>query len=419
MEDTKTQSDTTILSSYNDSVVIPVDQAHRQTSLDFIRGIAIFGILVMNIQTFGNVFASYVNPTVNGDFSGLNVVSWFITHIFFEQKFYTIFSMLFGAGIVLMAEKAAAKGVSAAKFHYRRSVLLILFGLTHGFYIWFGDILTTYGVFALLVYLGWKSKPRNLLITGVIFSILVSLLMLSGYFGEMPPDQVEMMEQMYLPSQELIQKEMSNYLGDWGRVHEARVEAMQKMLSFIFFFGIRIAGCMLMGMALFKLGIINGKRSLSFYKKLTFICLIPGLLITAYGANLLYADGFKDAIKAQMLYGQINFLASIVVALGYLGLFHWVYKSEGLKAFKQRMEAVGQMAFTNYITQSVICTTIFYGFGFGLFGSLERYQLLLVAFMVVALQIVWSKWWLQRFNFGPLEWLWRSLTYFKFQPFKK
>ncbi len=419
MEDTSKQSNTTTLSTNSDALVVPVDQAHRQTSLDFIRGIAIFGILVMNIQTFGNVFASYVNPTVNGDFTGLNVISWFITHIFFEQKFYTIFSMLFGAGIVLMAEKAANKGISAAKFHYRRSVLLILFGLTHGFYIWFGDILTTYGLFALFVFLGWKSRPRNLLITGIVLSILVSLMMLSGYYGDMPPDQVELMEQMYLPSQEIIQREVGNYLGNWHQVHDARVEAMQKMLSFIFFFGIRIAGCMLIGMALFKLGIINGKRSSSFYKKLTFICLIPGLLITAYGANVLYVDGCKNAIKAQMLYGQINFLASIVVALGYLGLFHWIYQSAAAQAFKQRMEAVGQMAFTNYITQSVICTLIFYGFGLGLFGSLERYQLLLVAFAVVGLQVGWSKWWLQRFYFGPLEWLWRSLTYFKFQPFKK
>lgn len=402
-----------------EQTVKPISNSHRQTSLDFIRGIAVFGILIMNIQTFGNVFASYVNPTVNGDFSGLNVIAWFTTHIFFEQKFYTIFSMLFGAGIVLMAEKARAKGRSAARFHYSRSVLLIIFGLCHGFFIWFGDILTAYGIFALFVYLALDARPWGLVISGVLLSLLVSSMMMLGYFVELPPEQVQQMENMYIPSQEIIQNEVTGYLGNWSENQATRVKAMGMMLSFIFIFGIRIAGCMLIGMALFKWGIINGKRDSGFYKKLTFICLIPGLFVTAYGANLLYLEGFTDAIKAQSLLAQINFLMSIVVAIGYIGLFHWIYKGLNSEGIKKSIEAVGQMAFTNYITQSIICTFIFYGFGLGFFASLERYQLLLVAVAVLALQLVWSKWWLSRFNFGPLEWLWRTLTYFKLQPFKK
>ena len=138
----------------------PVSQKERFLSLDFIRGISVFGILLMNIQVFGNVFASYVNPTVNDDFSGLNVAAWFFTYIFIEQKFYTIFSMLFGAGILLMAERTTSRGLPASKYHYRRNFLLLIFGLSHGFFIWYGDILATYGFFALFLF-GSRGKYTN------------------------------------------------------------------------------------------------------------------------------------------------------------------------------------------------------------------------------------------------------------------
>ena len=400
------------------NALIPVDQAHRQLSLDFIRGIAIFGILIMNIQLFGNVFTSYFNPTVNGDFSGINRVTWYITHIFFEQKFYTIFSMLFGAGIVLMAEKATAKGVSAAKIHYRRNLILLVFGACHGFFIWYGDILLTYALFALFIYAGWKSNPRNLIITGLLLSVLISFLMLAGA-GSLPPEEVAKMQKQFLPSLDVIQREVEAYRGGWSENQVLRLESLQHMLGFIVFFGIRIAGCMLLGMALFKLGIINGLRSKIYYRNLAFLCLVPGLLAVTYGATLMVENNFEDAAKIQMVYGQINFLASIVVALGYIGLFHWFYMSEGRQWIKSRFEAVGQMAFTNYISQSVVCTFIFYGIGLGLFASMSRAELILVAIAVFVIQFLWSKWWLEKFYFGPLEWLWRSLTYFKFQPFKK
>ncbi|MCW8999795.1 MAG: DUF418 domain-containing protein, partial [Kangiellaceae bacterium] len=223
----------------------------------------------------------------------------------------------------------------------------------------------------------------------------------------------------FLPALDIIQREVDAYRGGWSENQVLRLEAMQNMIGFIVFFGVRIAGCMLLGMALFKLGIINGKRSKSYYRNLALICLIPGLLIVTYGAILMVESGFADAVKIQMLYGQINFLASIVVALGYIGLFQWLHMSEGGQWIKSRFEAVGQMAFTNYISQSLLCTFVFYGIGFGLFSTMSRAELVLVAISVFALQFMWSKWWLDKFNFGPLEWFWRSLTYLKFQSFKK
>ena len=223
----------------------------------------------------------------------------------------------------------------------------------------------------------------------------------------MPPEAVKEMEQGFLPTMEMIAREVSAYQGSWSDNHEERVQGLLKMLSFVVFMGIRIAGCMLIGMALYKLGIINGKKTNRFYQKLTLVCLVPGLLAAAYGANLIYQTEFKDAVKVQMIYGQINFLVSILIALGYIGLFHLIHRSNGFAALKKKFERVGQMAFTNYILQSVVCTGIFYGYGLGLFGEMARVELLMIAVGVFGLQLIWSSWWLSLFKFGPLEWLWR------------
>ncbi|TQV75256.1 DUF418 domain-containing protein [Aliikangiella marina] len=398
--------------------VAPITSSERMVSLDLIRGIAILGILIMNIQSFGNLFATYFNPTINGDFSGLNQITWFITHIFFEQKFYTIFSMLFGAGIVVMAEKASAKGLSAAKYHYRRSVLLILFGLLHGYLIWYGDILNIYGLFALIVFLMWKKSPRFQIVSGLVLILLLSGFMLLGYLA-MPAEDAAQMQSLFIPSEEVIAKEIAAYQGTWSESFAQRIEAMAHMFSFIGFGIFRITGCMLLGMAFYKLGIFSAQRSKQFYWKLIYWCLLPGLAMATYSAYALNQSGFLDAKTVQMKLAQYNYLGSLLMAIGYIGMFNLFFLSEGFKKLKQRLQAVGQMAFTNYITQSLICTSLFYGFGLGLFSMLSRFEMVLVAILVLALQMVWSPWWLKKFRFGPLEWLWRSLTYFKLQPMKR
>lgn len=392
-----------------------VSGSERFQTLDFVRGIAVLGILVMNIQAFGNVFASYFNPTINGDFSGINQVAWYTTHIFFEQKFYTIFSMLFGAGIVVMAQRATDKGHSSAKIHYRRTSLLLMFGLIHAFLIWFGDILVSYAFWGFWVFLLWKKSPKVLLWTGMSLVLLISLIMLLGALF-MPPEEVDKLQETFAPSQESINVIIEAYRGSWGQQLSQRIDTALILLSQMVFFGFRLAGCMLIGMGLYKLGILNGLKSVTFYKKLTLFTLIPGLILAAYGAKQLVESGFTDAVQAQMVLGHYNYLGSLLVALGYIGLFHWLYLSCRIENIKHRLEAVGRMAFTNYISQSIICTGIFYGFG--LFSKLERAELLGVALLVLCVQIIWSKWWLDRFYFGPLEWLWRSLTYAKLQPFK-
>ncbi|MET1256677.1 DUF418 domain-containing protein [Aliikangiella maris] len=388
----------------------------RYQSLDFIRGIAVMGILVMNIQAFGNLFASYFNPTVNGDFSGYNVTAWYFTHIFFEQKFYTLFSMLFGAGIMVMAHRSEAKQLSPAKLHYKRTAFLLLFGLAHAFLIWFGDILVAYAIWGSIVYLFWRRSPVTQLIVGLGAILFISLMMLLGV-AVMTPDVLAELQATFIPEQSVIDEIVNAYRGTWREQLAQRAETASKLISEMIFFGFRIAGCMLLGMAMYQWGILNGQKSVAFYRNMTLLFLIPGLAIVYIGASKLYASGFQDAVLVQMELGQYNYLGSVFVAIGYVGLFQWIYQVSARGAVKTRIEAVGRMALTNYIAQSIICTGFFYGFGF--FAQLSRTEMLLVAACVLIVQIIWSKWWLERFHFGPLEWAWRSLTYGRAQRFKR
>lgn len=137
----------------------PVTAGERIVSLDVLRGFAILGILIMNIQSFSMISAAYLNPTAYGDLTGLNRVVWTLSHLFADLKFISIFSMLFGAGIVLFARRLEAKGLRAGPVHYRRAIWLLLIGLAHGFLLWYGDILAIYGLVGLIVYLMWRRSP--------------------------------------------------------------------------------------------------------------------------------------------------------------------------------------------------------------------------------------------------------------------
>ncbi|MGX5173244.1 DUF418 domain-containing protein [Aliikangiella sp. IMCC44653] len=401
-----------------DNSMHPTESNARITALDFIRGIAIFGILIMNVQSFGNVFASYFNPTVNGDFAGINLATWFITNLFFEQKFYTIFSMLFGAGICLMASNAQTKNQSPAKIHYRRSFWLLVFGFCHGYLIWYGDILATYGIVALFVYFSWQKSVKFLYWMGSSLIAVLALFMLLGY-ATIPPEEVAKMQLDFIPTQQKIDKVTAAYQAGWGENFAQRAESMQMMLGYMAFGSFRIAGGMMLGMALYKQGILTAKRSRAFYYKLATWGILVGILVVGYGTWLLYQSGFVSVKEVQMKLSLFNYLGSVILAIGYIGLFNVIYLSDGLKGLKMRLQAVGQMAFSNYITQSLVCTFIFYGFGLGLFGQLSRFEMVIVAIALFVAQLFYSKWWLERFYYGPLEWGWRCLTYMAWQKFRR
>ena len=160
----------------------PTAQSERILSLDVLRGFVVLGILVMNIQHFSMIGAAYFNPSAYGDLTGLNYLVWLLSHLLADMKFMSIFSMLFGAGIVLMAERLEAKGRRPAAVHYRRTLILLLFGIAHAWLIWTGDILYSYAMCGLLVYLFRKKQPKTLIILGVVSIAVASAVSLMGQF---------------------------------------------------------------------------------------------------------------------------------------------------------------------------------------------------------------------------------------------
>ena len=423
----------------------PVPAAERLVSMDTLRGVAVLGILVMNVYAFAMPLAAYYNPLIMGGTDALNMGTWFFTHLFFDQKFMSIFSMLYGAGVVMMMNRAGEQGVPFTPVFYRRSAWLIVLGLLHGYFIWFGDILFHYALMGMIVFLFRKASPR-VLITIACVLLPVTLLINYGssfYLEDLQADvaaieelqaqgaalddeQREKLDEwreiraVFAPTAEDIEAEVTAYKGTYTEVLAQRapfVAFMQLNLTLVFVVW-RVGGLMLIGMALMKLGVLSGERSPRFYKRMALVGYGAGLPLTILSALLLDAHQFDPLFVAR--YGGIpNYFGSILVAFGHIGAVLLVVKSGAVQAAVRRFAAVGRMALSNYLTHSLVMTTLFYGYGLDLYAEVPRvWQQAFVA-LLIGLQLLLSPWWLKHFRFGPAEWLWRSLTYGQRQPMRR
>ena len=422
----------------------PVTPAERFASLDMLRGVAILGILVMNIYAFAMPFSAYTNPLLMGGTDALNMGIWFFTHILFDQKFLSIFAMMFGAGLVLMTGRAEAKGAKPAPIYFRRQFWLVLLGAVHGYLIWFGDILFAYALIGMMVYLFRKRSPRTLIIVACLLITVTPLINygMSYYMsdlreqaeeyaavelaGETLSDEQreivagwEESRAFMAPTAEDTQKDLEVHQGSYVDILVHRVPLVASMQFFmIFIFGIwRVGGLMLIGMALMKLGVFTGERDAAFYRRLMIAGYVLGVPLTVFSAANLFAHDFDGLYNLRV--GQLpNYVGSVLVALGHIGLVMLIAKQGFMRRLMSRFASVGRMALTNYLMHSVILTSIFYGYGLGLYGDLPRSWQMVFVIAVIGLQLALSPWWLSRFRFGPVEWLWRSLTYWERQPMR-
>jgi uncharacterized protein len=402
--------------------ISPVTTSQRILSLDILRGFAICGILLINIQSFAMPGAAYLNPMAYGDMSGINGWVWKLSYILGDSKFMAIFSILYGAGIVLVTQKAESKSGKSAGIHYRRTFWLLIVGLIHAHIIWAGDILVAYAICALLVYLFKNLKPRTLLVLGILFISVHTLFytFLGTSLENWPPEQLASASADWKPDQESINNEIAAITGTWSEQisHNSGSAIFMETIVFLMLFLWRAGGLMLVGMALYKWGILTAQKSVSFYKIGWVIGWLVGFPIVIYGVYTQFDAGWSYEYS-MFLGSQWNYWGSLGVSFGYICMIMLFARSDVMRWLQDRLAALGQMALTNYISQSIICTLIFYGIGFGLFGQLERITQFIVVVSVWILQLLWSRPWLNKYRFGPLEWVWRSLTYMKRQPMKK
>ncbi|MFI4881386.1 MAG: DUF418 domain-containing protein [Phycisphaerales bacterium JB064] len=404
----------------------PTSQGERIDSIDTLRGVAVLGIFLMNIPTFALPSAAFFNPAIAGGFEGADFATWLVSHVLFDMKMMAIFSMLFGAGVVLMADRLVQTGRNPGAVHYRRMVWLLAIGLVHAYLIWFGDILVAYALIGMMVFPLRRLRPAWLVLIacilipiGMVFSGLMQV-MFEMMRDATDADMTQAWEQqrpMFFPTAEELDFERQKLMG--GFIDRAiqqipGVVVMQTVVFFMFTLW-RVSGLMLLGMALHKLGVFKAERSFRFYTIMLALGVVlgGGLVVTGVGVNR--ANGY-DPIAFFGVVGWFNYVGSVGVALAWVALVMLLCKSGVLGWPRRALAAVGQMALTNYLSQSVIAAFIFYGWGLGYFDQLSRSELALVVLGVWVLQLIVSPLWLSQFRFGPMEWLWRSLTYFKVEP---
>lgn len=391
----------------------PVGESERIRSLDIMRGFAVLGILIVNAPFFAAPWQTAVNPLLPPlDVAPQTLWSWFVVHVFFEYKCITLFSMLFGASVYLVGGERSDKA-RGALLNRRLSWLLVI-GLIHATLIWYGDILVTYALTGFLVSHARSWRAHSLLIAGVcLLSVMLAFgALVTSIFPALPADALaEMKARIWAPTDEAIAAQVAAYQG--GLVG-ATVENATSWGAFIAnslpWLVARAAAVMMIGMALFKWGFFSAKAPAWIYGVFLAIGAAAFGLI-AWQASINAAHGFAF-MHMQTIGTFANSALAIFGSLFYASLFSLMVKAGTLGFIASALAAVGRMALTNYLTQSLIMTTIFWGGrGFGLYGEVDRPTLWAIVAAVWAAQLIWSPLWLLRFKMGPLEWLWRRLTY--------
>lgn len=431
------------------SLAAPVSQQDRITILDSLRGIAVLGILLMNITGFALPAPAYRNDLgVMNETGTVNQHVWFIIEWLFEGTQRALFSMLFGAGVILFLSRLEKKGdgLWPADYFFRRQLWLLAFGLIHAYVLlWFWEILFPYACCGMILFAFRKLSPKKLMIAAGICLLLMTLHENADLYkqkatihrGEMiakldtaglSTEQGEQLQEMLTlkkkSSIESRKKEMENSLekmqGNYRTIYKYQSERSfymetAGMFNFIWDFLL----FMFVGMAFYKNGILTGNASVKIYCLLLIIGLPVGLLLSYYRLQPMIGNQFNNFNYLKAVKFELYELSRAFRSLGFFGFIMLLYKSNLFKWLFNLMRPVGQMAFTNYLMQSILCGLFFYGIGFGYFGKLERYEIYFVVAAIWFIEIIWSHIWLKYFLFGPFEWLWRSLTYWKKQPLKK
>ncbi|MHC7899386.1 DUF418 domain-containing protein YeiB [Klebsiella pneumoniae] len=370
----------------------------RNVTLDFVRGVAILGILLLNISAFGLPKAAYLNPAWSGSASLSDAWTWALLDLLAQVKFLTLFALLFGAGLQLLLPRGK-------RWIQSRLTLLALLGFIHGLFFWDGNILLAYALVGLV---SWRMvreahHVKSLFNTGVVLyltgiAVLVLLGLISGTAANRSwaPDAANLQYEQYWKLH-----------GGMEAVSNRADMLSDNLLALGAQYGWQLAGMMLMGAALMRSGWLKGQFSLRHYRRTGALLVAAGM---AVNLPAIFAQWYLawDYRWCAFLLQAPRELSAPLQAIGYAALA-WGYWPQ-LCRFRLvgAIACVGRMALTNYLLQTLICTTLFYHLG--LFMRFDRLQLLAFVPPIWAVNLLVSSLWLRRFRQGPVEWLWRQLT---------
>jgi uncharacterized protein len=423
--------------------VAPVSEAQRLKLIDALRGIALLGILLMNIPGFAmpNYFSeSFRNDPTNVNFWVSNVIT-----VLFEGKMRALFGMIFGAGILLFVSKKVGTGKPVTGLFYRRMFWLVIFGLIHAhLLLWIGDILYLYGICGMIVYLLRNVKPAYLALAVPIVATVdftagtlfyqhirakriayVDASSASAEGRTLTEDQNKALsewrdiEKTFIPNRDDAKENTRKMKSDYSTVASyLRPLAFKGQTLFLPIIVWDSLALMLLGLALYRWGFFSGNWANGDYWKVMIGGYAIGLPLVIYSQyhRYLYNPTIEASLK-RMVAEPIEWtdliypFQRILLVMAHVSLIILLYKSGVARGLFRCLEAVGQMALTNYIMHSVICTLFFFGYGLNYYAELEYYQLYFVVAAIWILQLIVSPLWLRFFLFGPLEWCWRVLTY--------
>ena len=409
----------------------PVVESDRIESLDVLRGFSLLGILLLNIIGFGFVAAAYTSPGLMIEDSN-DLFAWAIIELTAEGSMRGIFSILFGAGVILFLGNGRE---GRGWLHAKRTTWLLLFGLFNGYILlWTGDILVTYALAGFALYFFRNLQGRTLLRLAVGLTVLITLYNAGSHFGlkylranaetavamqaagePVPQDVANLADQWiafeseFSPTADAIDQEISargeSYHSAfvWTAHHNTFI-LTESLWSFLLPDALVM---MILGMALFKLGVLQGQLARESYAKMAVVGFSLGFAINGFEIWFAHQSQF-DMIDAFLKLAPTYHLGRMAVAFGWIGLLLWLIKGGWQSA---RLAAVGRMALTNYLMQSLICMLVFTGAGLGWVDQMSLWQVYVIVLPIWLLQLWLSPWWLARFYYGPVEWLWRAMTY--------
>ncbi|WP_309605927.1 DUF418 domain-containing protein [Phenylobacterium sp.] len=409
------------------------DQAggERHLSIDAVRGFAVLGILLMNIVGMGLPAFAYIDPTYAGGSTGADFWTWAVNNVLTDGKMRALFTMLFGASTVLIAERAEAGRPGPMQTHYRRMFWLFVIGMLHAYFLWWGDILVTYAVAGLAIFPFRKLGPRAQIGIGVgiLAALLAKNLVEAGQIETLraaamapgaPASLVKTWQEVSFtlsPPQALAAQQIAGFGGGFIDALKARTQMsllMQTVISPPDSLP-EAVGQMFLGMGLFRAGFFTLRWSSRAYAAMIAVGYLLAVPATAWIAWRIAESHFEAiALHRWEVWQQVS---RPLIALAHASVLLLVIRAGLARGLVQRLAAAGRMAFSNYLMTSIITTLVFCGFGLGLYGKLSRFQELAVVAGVWAFILAWSQPWLARFHYGPFEWIWRSLVKWSPQPF--
>ena len=403
----------------------------RHISLDAMRGFAVMGILAMNIIGFAMPEWAYISPAAYGTDTLADKIAWAFSFVLIDGKMRGLFSLLFGASMMLIIDRAVAKGESATQIHYRRMAWLALFGLAHYFFIWFGDILFLYAIIGMIAFRFRNWAPAKLIkVALIIFVLGLALwglqfggLQLFQYFATRADASADMARQFreLMDSADLafnVAPDLALHRGSYAAITMSKLDDWAEPLLLVVQSASETLPLMMIGMAMQKSGFLTGAWAVADYRRWAMRMVPVGLLLTLALAAWMVAVDF-DRITALAIFYFWGGIPRMLLTIGYAALLLLLIDHYRNHPMLARVASAGRAAFSNYLGTSIAMTTIFYGYGFVLFGDVGRAGLWLFVLGAWAVMLLWSKPWLMTFHYGPLEWMWRSLARGKIQAMRR